>query len=72
MSVKRMDPEKARAAIKDGAMLVCAYDDDEKCMHNHLPGAINFSAFKASEGEIPKEREIISCLLPRSGRRFYD
>ena len=41
------------------ALLVCAYDSDEKFAKYHLEGAISLSDFKKRAGETPKEQEII-------------
>jgi hypothetical protein len=61
MSASRIDVQKARRDLEnpDGAMLVCAYDDDQKCRQNNLEGSIPFNTFKTQEGSIPKEREVI-------------
>jgi hypothetical protein len=41
------------------ALLVCAYDDDEKFRKNRLEGAMSLADFQARETSIPKSREII-------------
>jgi rhodanese-related sulfurtransferase len=56
---KRIDPQEARKRMQQGAMLVCAYDDDAKFDQNHLEGAVPLSQFKAQADRIPKDREII-------------
>jgi hypothetical protein len=56
----RINPEEARRHLQSGdALLVCAYDDEEKCRKNHLEGAISMSEFRRQENQVPKEREII-------------
>jgi rhodanese-related sulfurtransferase len=55
----RIDPREARADMASGALLVCAYDDDQKWRQNRLAGAISFADFRAREASIPKDREII-------------
>lgn len=58
-TINRIGPQQAKREIASGAMLVCAYDDDEKCRQNNLDGAIPLSQFKRMENSIPKDREII-------------
>jgi rhodanese-related sulfurtransferase len=41
------------------ALLVCAYDSDEKFRQNRLDGAISLADLKAREANLPKDREII-------------
>ena len=42
----RISVEEARQKVNPGAaLLVCAYDDDEKFKNNHLLGAISFGIF---------------------------
>lgn len=58
--VERITAEKAREKVSLGkALLVCAYDSDDKFTQYHLEGAISLSDFKNKVGEIPKEQEII-------------
>jgi len=59
MTVKRIDPEQAHQALESGALLVCAYDDDEKCRQNLLEGAIPLSRFRQLETSTPKSQQII-------------
>ena len=59
MTVQRIDPKQAHQAMESGALLVCAYDDDEKCRQNLLAGAIPLSRFKQLEASTPKSREIV-------------
>jgi hypothetical protein len=58
--VKRIAPSEARALLNSGkAVLVCAYDSQEKCEQYRLPGAISLQAFESQEDLIPKNRHII-------------
>jgi len=36
--VRRIPPDEARRRVEDGALLVCAYDDEEKCRDMLLEG----------------------------------
>ncbi len=58
-AVERIDPRQAREHIRGGALLVCAYDDEQKFRDNHLEGALSMSEFRSRTGSIPKDREII-------------
>ena len=55
----RIDPREAHAHVASGALLVCAYDDDEKWWKNRLAGAISLAEFRASEAAVPKDHEVI-------------
>ena len=56
----RIDPQEARRHMQsDKAMLVCAYDDDEKFRKNRLEGALSMKEFRGRENQVPKDREII-------------
>jgi hypothetical protein len=58
---KRIDVQHARQDLENpqGAMLVCAYDDDAKCSTYRLEGSMPLSSFKQREGSIPKDSELI-------------
>jgi len=56
----RISVEEARQKVRSGAaLLVCAYDDDEKFKNNHLLGAISFGEFRAKLPQLSREQEII-------------
>jgi rhodanese-related sulfurtransferase len=56
----RIDPRETRKKIESGeALLVCAYDDEEKCNQMHLEGAMNLQELEEKLAEIPKEKELI-------------
>ncbi|MFQ6078030.1 MAG: rhodanese-like domain-containing protein [Thermodesulfobacteriota bacterium] len=56
----RISPEEVRRKVTSGsALLVCAYDDDEKCKMLHLEGAISLTEFKCELSALPKDQEII-------------
>jgi rhodanese-related sulfurtransferase len=51
---------EAHAHVEGGsALLVCAYDSDEKFQNNHLGGAIALSEFEKRSGTVAKDQEII-------------
>ena len=56
----RIPPETVREKIEAGsAMLVCGYDDPEKCKQNNLAGSVDYGEFTSRLPSIPKEQEII-------------
>ena len=56
----RISSEETRARVlSDAAILVCAYDDDEKFKRNQLEGAISFNEFKTRATKLAKGQEII-------------
>jgi uncharacterized protein (TIGR02284 family) len=58
--VDRIGPREARQRVESGvAMLVCAYDSDDKFQEYHLEGAISLHEFETRADAIPKDRELI-------------
>jgi uncharacterized protein (TIGR02284 family) len=59
--VERINPQEARQHLRfnQGTLLVCAYDDEEKCRKYHLEGAISLKDFESRADSIPKDRELI-------------
>ena len=56
----RVTPEYAKKQVAAGkAMLVCAYDDEQKFRNLHLEGALSLQEFTAMVERLPKEQEII-------------
>lgn len=56
----RISPEETRQRVTSGsALLVCAYEDEEKCNRLLLEGAISLAAFKSALSGVPKDREIV-------------
>jgi hypothetical protein len=56
----RISVEDARQKIDAGAaLLVCAYDDDEKFRNNNLQGAISLNDFRTKLPSLSTEQEII-------------
>lgn len=51
---------EAHAHVQSGsALLVCAYDSDDKFNQSHLDGAISLSEFQQQSGTVVKDQEII-------------
>ena len=58
--VPRISVQEAREKVMAGqAILVCAYEQDEKCRQIALEGSIPLSQFQQRAGSLPKEQEVI-------------
>jgi len=56
----RVLPEEARRKVASGsALLVCAYEDDEKCKRLYLEGAMFLTEFRSKLPVLLKDQEII-------------
>jgi rhodanese-related sulfurtransferase len=56
----RISPEEARKKIlSNEAILVCAYEEEEKFRKMHLEGAISLNEFRSRVSSLSKEQEII-------------
>jgi len=56
----RLPVADARQKVGAGtALLVCAYDDDEKFKNNNLQGAISFADFRTKLPSLSTDQEII-------------
>jgi hypothetical protein len=56
----RISPEEVRRKVTSGsALLVCAYDDEEKCKMLHLEDAISLTEFQSKLSALPNVQEII-------------
>ena len=56
----RISSYEARQKATSGrALLVCAYDDEDKFKNNHLEGAISFAEFKSKLSSLSEDQEII-------------
>ena len=52
-------PQEAFQHVKSGALLVCAYDSQQKFEQNHLEQAISLDEFRSRADSLAKDREII-------------
>jgi hypothetical protein len=58
--VIRISPKEVRKKVtSEAALLVCAYDNDEKFKQVHLEGAISLSGFRSKLPWLNKGNEII-------------
>jgi len=59
MPAQRIEPAQARTAVQTGnALLVCAYDDEEKCQKYGLKNAISLTELQQQQAVLPKDRKI--------------
>lgn len=57
---QRIPPHEARANMQSqDALLVCAYENDQKFEQNHLEGALSLKDFESQLDNIDKDRELI-------------
>jgi hypothetical protein len=55
-----IDAQETRRKVESGeALLVCAYDDENKCRQMHLEGAIHMQELEEKLPELPKDKELI-------------
>ena len=56
----RIPPAEVIPKLQSGkALLVCAYQNDEKFQNNHLEGAISYDHFQEKIDTLNKEQEIV-------------
>jgi len=57
---QRVSPEEVRKKVKEGkALLVCAYEDEEKFKKVRLEGALSLGEFKLRDPSLTKNQEIV-------------
>jgi rhodanese-related sulfurtransferase len=57
--VARISVDEAQEHVKRGALLVCAYEDEEKCGRMKLEGSMTLRELEARLPSLPKDQEII-------------
>jgi hypothetical protein len=58
--VPRIHVETAREQVRSGrALLVCAYDDEDKCSRMQLDGSMNLTAFRQRVPSLAKDQPVI-------------
>jgi hypothetical protein len=59
--IPRIDVAEARRKVNsEGAILVCAYDDEAKCRTMNLEGSVSLTAFRSKlSAALPRDQEII-------------
>lgn len=57
---ERIPANAAREKVMSGrALLVCAYDDEEKCAKLRLEGAMSLNAFRSKLPSLSKDQELV-------------
>jgi len=60
MSTDRIDVADAYPRVTSGqALLVCAYEDEQKCRQLNLQGSISLARFESMAPTLTKDRELI-------------
>ena len=61
MTAARISPIElwSRLQAQPPPLVVCAYDDDEKCASMGIPGSLSLQALSARLGNLPKTQELI-------------
>lgn len=54
-----IDLATARAKVRAGGLLVCAYEDEAKCRQLNLDGAMSLRAFQARVPTLAKDQDIV-------------
>ena len=57
--VTRISVDEAREHVERGALLVCAYDDEQKCGRMKLEGSMTLRELEGRLPSLPKDHEII-------------
>jgi hypothetical protein len=58
--IPRISVQDARRDIASGhALLVCAYEQEEKCQQVALEGSLSLTQFQQRAPSLPKEQEVI-------------
>lgn len=57
--IPRIKPDEARRHVEEGALLVCSYEDEQKCRDMLLENALTRKDFESRAATLPKDREII-------------
>ena len=57
--IEWIDPHQAHHSMESGALLVCAYDSEEKFRYNHLEGALSLAEFRSRISSLPRDQEVI-------------
>lgn len=59
-SPRRISPGAAHEKVQSGeALLVCAYDDEEKCKQNALEGSRPLTQIRSELSESDRDRDLV-------------
>jgi len=58
--VPRVAPDRAWRMVQDeDALLICAYDDEDKCSDFSLPGSISADALRERRNALERDRRLV-------------
>jgi hypothetical protein len=57
--IERIRRREARELLDEGALLVCAYEDTEKCRQIGLEGSISLAELRARKATLSKDTPLI-------------
>lgn len=58
--IQRIDAQQAHTKVKSNqALLVCAYEDEAKCLKLNLDGSISLAGLQSRAASLAKTQEII-------------
>lgn len=57
--IERVTPEQARTLVAKGALLVCAYEDEDKCNKLALPRAVSLAELRRRADTLPRDTPLI-------------
>jgi hypothetical protein len=57
--IERIGPREAKELLDEGALLVCAYADEEKCRQVALEGSISLAQLAARKPTLSKDTSLI-------------
>ena len=55
----RLSPEEAKERIDSGALLVCAYEDEDRCRLLRLEGSLTLGELRSRLQELSLDQEIV-------------
>ena len=55
----RILPSNMRERLNSGAVLVCAYDDEERCRRMKIPGSITLQELESRLDTLSWDRELV-------------
>lgn len=60
IDVPRIEPRRARELVRSGeALLVCAYEDEQKCRSMALDGAITRNELERRKERLPRDQTLV-------------
>jgi hypothetical protein len=57
--IERVTPDEARQLMAEGGVLVCAYEDEQKCQQLRLDGALTLGELQSRKSSLAKDTPVI-------------